>query len=116
MFYSIYNKNTHIPSEINHAITHKTEDLIIYENLLNSDQTENLVICMQENNEKINIVLKNDEINVDNSTLGKHSKSDNINELHNRFGSRSYDENIIENESIQIKREESYRYTFLSKH
>ncbi|KAF0554345.1 hypothetical protein F8M41_019421 [Gigaspora margarita] len=76
-------KNTHIPSEY----------------LLNSDQMEDL----------INNFSKNDEINVDNSsTINTDeidiSKNDNISELCNRFGSRSYDENIIENESIQIKK------------
>ncbi|KAF0525406.1 hypothetical protein F8M41_014535 [Gigaspora margarita] len=133
-------KNAHIPSGLNHSIPHKTEALIIYENTLNSDQTENLVSCMQKNNKKIKIVHNDDEINVDNSgtintdeinidetlrkyrksdknnsstnstneidnveVLGRYSKNDNIIELYNRFGSRNCDENIIENESIQIK-------------
>ncbi|RIB29776.1 kinase-like domain-containing protein [Gigaspora rosea] len=51
------------PSGLNHFIPHKTEDLIICDNILNSDQTENLVNWMQENN-----VHKNDKITVDNSS------------------------------------------------
>ncbi|RIB23392.1 kinase-like domain-containing protein [Gigaspora rosea] len=54
---NLANLSEHIPSEINHSILHKTEDL-----------DENLVICMQENNEKINIDHKNNKINVDNSS------------------------------------------------
>ncbi|KAF0491192.1 hypothetical protein F8M41_021867 [Gigaspora margarita] len=131
-------KNTHIPSELNRSIPHKTENLIIYENILNSDQTENLIISTQENNERINIVHKNDEIDVDNSStistneidideilrryskndknnssanstneidieevLGKYSNNNNINELYNRFGNRSRDDDIIEDELFQ---------------
>ncbi|CAG8697924.1 20323_t:CDS:2 [Gigaspora rosea] len=82
-------------TKLNHSIPHKTENLIIYESILNSGQTENLVVCMQENNEKINIVHKNDEFKVDNSstintdeinineTLCKYSKNDKNNSINN---------------------------------
>ncbi|RIB22556.1 kinase-like domain-containing protein, partial [Gigaspora rosea] len=72
-------KNTHIPSE----------------NLLNSDQIEDLINIVRKNGDNSSII-NTDEIDI--------SKNDNISELYNRFGRRSYDENIIENESIQIKK------------
>ncbi|RIB22548.1 hypothetical protein C2G38_2033500 [Gigaspora rosea] len=71
-------KNTHIPSE----------------NLLNSDQIEDLINIVRKNGD--NSIINTDEIDI--------SKNDNISELYNRFRRRSYDENIIENESIQIKK------------
>ncbi|RIB23389.1 kinase-like domain-containing protein [Gigaspora rosea] len=75
-------KNTHIPTEINHSIPHISENLIISENMLNSDQIKNLFICMQENNEKINIIHKSDETNVDNPSAINTDKIDiDVNEI-----------------------------------
>ncbi|KAF0454739.1 hypothetical protein F8M41_001518 [Gigaspora margarita] len=94
-------KNTHIPSGLNHSIPRKTEDLIIAINTdeINIDET----LCKYSKNDKNNSST-NSNIEIDTVEVpGRYNKNDNVSELYNRFGSRSCDENIIENESIQIK-------------
>ncbi|CAG8594860.1 43846_t:CDS:2 [Gigaspora margarita] len=96
--------NRHRMNYLNRSIPHKTENLIIYENILNSDQTENLIISTQENNERINIVHKNDEIDVDNSSTISTNEID-IDEILRRY-SKNDKNNSSANSTNEIDIEE----------